>query len=251
MEPIEQPQANCTYCPFSATQIPTTFHIQWPSPEGCPQEVQRDIGKIVLDRVMQFLKVGDINSGPLWPCSNTRMRHYWPFLASWLADHHVHGNLIHVKCNACPNRQTPKDKLGLLILLLDMEFHWRKSAVFQQKYWYYMNAKTARDHQAIQITQDWFESVRMRLVACMFRDLPHVEAHDLHPPDIIHIISVRMFDHLMTWMYGFLQCHCRAPGFDEIWDGIPPYPNLYHIGETYWRILQWSSKQIITFGRII
>jgi hypothetical protein len=152
------------------------------------------------------------------------MRRCWPILASWLADHMEHANLIGVKYNACHKCQTPKDKLGSHILPPDLESHWRKSAVFQQKYQEYKNAKTASYHQAIKITKDWFESVSVRPVQCIFWDLRHVKAYDLHRPDILHNIYIGIFDHLMTWIDGFLQRHGKAAVFDEIWAGIPPYP---------------------------
>jgi len=55
----------------------------------------------------------------------------------------------------------------------------------------------------------------------------------------------------MTWIEGLLQCHGKAAVFDEIWAGIPPYPNFYHCGKTYQQISQWSSKEMRNFGRIV
>ena len=152
------------------------------------QQVLCDIAKIVLQPVTQFPKGGDINCGALRRCSDGKMRCCWPILASLLADHMEHANLVGVKLNACPKCQTPKDQLGSPILPLDLESHLRKSAVFQQKYRAYQNAKTASDRQAENITENWFESVSARPVACVFWYLPHVEAYDLHRPDVLHNI---------------------------------------------------------------
>jgi len=88
------------------------------------QQVLCDIAKIVLEPVMRFPEGGDINSGALWPCSDSKMRRWWPILASWLADHMEHANLMDVKYNGCPKCQTPKDELGSLILPPDLESHW-------------------------------------------------------------------------------------------------------------------------------
>ena len=60
-----------------------------------------------------------------------------------------------------------------------------------------------------------------------------------------------MFDHLMTWIVGFLQCHGKATVFDEIWAGIPAYPDFYHCGKAYWQISQWSGKEMRNLSRII
>jgi len=132
------------------------------------QQVPCDITKIVLEPVMRFPEGGDINSSTLWPCSDCKMCCCWPILASWLADHMEHANLMGVKYNACPKCQIPKDELGSLILPPHLESHRRKSAVFQQNHLEYQNAKTASDRQAIKITEDWFESVSGRPVLCIF-----------------------------------------------------------------------------------
>ena len=214
--------------------LPVPPKFQWNSASNdraqrdINQQVLCDIAKIVLEPVTRFPTGGDINSGALWPCSDGKMRCCWPIFASWLADHIEHANLMGVKDNAGPKCQTPKDKLGSRILPPDLESHRRKSAVFQQKYREYQNAKTASHHQAIKITEDWFESMGARPVPCIFWDLPYVEAYDHHWPDILHIIYITTFNHLMTWIEGYLQRHGKAAVFDEIWAGIPPYTNFYH-----------------------
>jgi len=70
-------------------------------------------------------------------------------------------------------------------------------------------------------------------VSCFFGDVPHVEAYNLHLPGILHKMYITMFDDLMTRIDGFLQCHCQAAAFDDIWAGIPPYPSVYHCGDAY------------------
>jgi hypothetical protein len=96
-------------------------------------------------------------------------------------------------------------ELGWLILPPELESHLRTSAVFQQEYREYQYAKIASDHQAIRFTEDRFESVSARLVPCTCWGLPHVENYNLHRPNILHNIYIGMFDHLMTWIEGFLQ----------------------------------------------
>jgi len=129
------------------------------------KQVLSDIAGIVLEPVRRFPKGGDIISGAQWPCSDSTMRHCWPILGSWWADHMEDANLMGVKYNACPKCQTPKDKLGSLILPPDLEFHRRKSAVFQQNCREYHIAKTAWNNQAIMVTEDWFKSVSAKMVS--------------------------------------------------------------------------------------
>jgi hypothetical protein len=87
------------------------------------QQVLCDIAMIVLDPVTGIPKGGDIGSCALWPCSDGKMSRCWPIVVSWLADHMEHANLMRIKYNTCPKCQTPKDKLGSLILPLDLESH--------------------------------------------------------------------------------------------------------------------------------
>jgi len=75
--------------------------------------------------------------------------------------------------------------------------------------------KTAGNHLA-KITEDWFEPVSARPVPCIFWDLPHVEAYDLHRPDILHNIYIMIFDHLMTYIENILQRHGKAALFGQI-----------------------------------
>jgi len=196
------------------------------------QQVWSDIAKIVLEPVTRFPEGGDMDSSALCPCSDSNQSHCWPIVASWQADHMEHADLMSIQYNACPKCQTPKDELQSLIIPLDLEFHQQQSAVFQQKFWEYQNAKTANNCQAIKNTEDWFQSLSVRPVTCIFWDHPHVEANKPHQPDILNIIFIGLFDLLLTWMQGFLQRHGKAAVFGEIWAAIPPYPSLYHYGKS-------------------
>jgi len=55
----------------------------------------------------------------------------------------------------------------------------------------------------------------------------------------------------MTQIEGFLRCHWNVTVFDDIWAGIPTYPNVYHCGKACWHISQSSGKERQNFGRII
>jgi hypothetical protein len=138
-------------------------------------QVLYDLAKIVLQLVTQFPKGGDINSVALWPCSNGKMHCCWPILASWLADHMEHANLMGIKYNACLKCQTAKDELESPILAPDFKSHCGRSAFFQQKYREYPNANTATEHQPITMTEDGSKSVSVWLVPCIPWDLLHVE----------------------------------------------------------------------------
>jgi len=69
---------------------------------------------------MRFPEGGDIHSGALWPCSDAKMRRYWPILVAWVADHMEHANHIGIKYHTCPKCQTLKDALRLHIVIPDL-----------------------------------------------------------------------------------------------------------------------------------
>ena len=215
------------------------------------QQVLSDIGKILQEAVTWVPKEGDTDSGALWPRSDSTMCPYCPIVTSWLADHMERVNLMRVRYNALTKCHTQNDELGSHILLLDMDSPQRKSAVFRQNHWEYQHAKTASDHQAPKITEQWFEFVGARPVLCIFWDLPHVIAYDLHWPEIIQYIFMAMYDHRMTRIKWFLQGHGKATVSDEFSAGIPPHPNFHHWGKDYRQILQWSGKEMEHFGQII
>jgi hypothetical protein len=88
-------------------------------------------------------------------------------------------------------------KLGLGILLGDVESHLQQRAVFQWTYQQCQYAHTASDHLAINVTKAWFQSVSARLVPGIISDVPHVAAYNPHWPDMLHAIHIIMFDHFM------------------------------------------------------
>jgi hypothetical protein len=107
--------------------LPVAPNFEWNSASGdralsnINQQVLCDIAKMVLEQVTRFMKGGDNNSRALWPYSNAKIRHCWPNLASWLANHLGHANHIGVKYNACPKCLILKDKLRLLIPPPDLD----------------------------------------------------------------------------------------------------------------------------------
>ena len=49
----------------------------------------------------------------------------------------------------------------------------------------------------------------------IFHRLDRVSASDLYKPDILHIIYLSLFKHMMDWIEAFLKKHGRLQAFDE------------------------------------
>lgn len=118
------------------------------------------------------------------------MCYCWPILVSWLADHIEHTNIVGIKYNACLKYQPLKHKLGSLTLWPDLQLHLWKSVVFQQKIWEFRNTNSDSNHQAIELANDWFESVIKRPVLSIIWDLPYVKPYDLHRPGSLDNIYI-------------------------------------------------------------
>ena len=76
---------------------------------------------------------------------------------------------------------------------------------------------TVGDRQAIKITEDCFKSVSGRPVLCIVWDLPRVKDYNFHRPDILHNIYMKPFNHLITWIVGFLQCQGKPRYLMRSW----------------------------------
>ena len=75
------------------------------------------------------------------------------------------------------------------------------------------------------------------------RHLP-VSAPDLHMPDLLHTIYLRLFKHMMDWIHGFLKKHARLQSFDDAWKTLPSYPGFFIPKKAYREITQWQGKEI-------
>jgi len=80
----------------------------------------------------------------------------------------------------------------------------------------YLKTKSASDRQTIMMTENWLQSLLARPVLCIFWNPLDVGAYNLHQPDILHNIFIRMFNHHMTWIEDFLQHHGKAMVFDVL-----------------------------------
>jgi len=67
------------------------------------QEALYYIAKTVAKPVNQYPAEGGINSGALCPCFNCKMHCPWPILASWLADHILHANVMGIEYMLAPS----------------------------------------------------------------------------------------------------------------------------------------------------
>ena len=85
----------------------------------------------------------------------------------------------------------------------------------------------------------------------IFDGLHRVSAPDLHMPDLLHTIYLRLFKHMMDWIHGFLKKHARLQAFDDAWKTLPPYPGFFIPKNAYREITQWQGKEMRNLGHCL
>jgi hypothetical protein len=202
----------------------------------------------ILQPLMAFQHTAELQDGTLWPCSDGQVRRCWPILSSWLADHMEYANLMGVKYNSCPKCFLPTQKLGSLVDPDELDEYRRRATVFEPQYKSYCNQPDADRRREL---EEWFTAHSVRPAPCVLWNFPYSDAYDLHRPDILHNVYLGMYQHIMSWINGFLEKYDRMKDFETVWRAIPAYPEFRHPKRGYSQVSQWSGKEMRNFGRIL
>jgi len=147
-----------------------------------------------------------------------------------------------LKSNTCPTCEVPAGELGTNIK------NYRASDYARYKRYGYENRfpglKSDRPH--IQ-----FRGLGIKLGQKVLHGLPRVSAHDLHTRDILHMVYLGLFKHMMDWIQAFLKKDRRLPAFDEVWKALPPYPGLLVTKNAYREVAQWQGNEMRNLGGCI
>ena len=117
-----------------------------------------------------------------------------------------------IKSNACPKCGVPSYKLGTVA-----------------------NHYLARNYTR---RNEHYEHLGIKAGPNIFQGLKRVSAPDLHMPDLLHIIYLELYKHIMDWIQGFLKNQLRQQAFDNAWKALPPYPGFYVLKKAYCKITQ-------------
>jgi len=71
-----------------------------------------------------------------------------------------------------------------------------------------------------------FETLGIDLAKNPFLGLHRVSAPGLHKPDLLLTVYLRLFEHLMDSISGFLMTHGQLHSFDDSSQALPPYPGF-------------------------
>ena len=179
-------------------------------------------------------------------CPDFKTRRCFPLLATWLADHMEYYKLFHLSPKVCGVCETPDSELGSAALgSYPMRDHVRYEEDF----------RLVNDPSLSKTTQTAakrrLEAVKVKPLHNALWNLPHVNTHLLHAPDLLHCVYLGILKHCLEWMKKFLIKHKRLEQFDTVWLSVEPYPTLYAFKRTYSSIGQWHGREMRTFGHVV
>ena len=142
-----------------------------------------------------------------------------------------------VKSNTCPKCEVPLEELGN-----DARYEYPV-----RDYARYELREREDGHQSPgseSDAADWTSNThRINMEPGIFDGLHQVLAPDLHMPDLLHTIYLRLFKHMMDWIHSFLKKHARLQSFDDAWKTLPPYPGFFIPQNAYVRLRSGKEKR--------
>ena len=181
----------------------------------------------------------DCADGKVWKC--------FPISSAWIADYMDYMALHGVKSNSCPKCKVLPWELGN---------NAKYSARYYTKYEYCQRENGFQSPRSDSDNADntenanlTFDTFRIDMGPGVFHWLYRVLVPDLHVPDLLHNIYLRLFKHMMHWMHGFLKKGGQLEAFDDAWETLPLYPAFLVPKKAYREVTQWQRKEMRNLGR--
>jgi len=137
----------------------------------------------------------------------------FPILSECIANHMENVALHGIKSNVCPTCDMLPGELGT-----DAKSHWARD---------YARYERSEHESASDDSGAKFETLGIDLEKNVFHVLHGVSAPGLHKPDLLQIVYLGFFKHLMDLISGFLKKHARLQAFDDTWKALPPYLRFF------------------------
>jgi len=113
------------------------------------------------------------------------------------------------------------------------------------------NSHRARDyarHQVCERESDdsgtMFETLGIDPEKKVLHRLRRVSAPGLHQPELLHVIYLALFKHLIDSISGFLKKHTWLQPFDDTRKALPPYTRFFVLKKVNDVVTQWQGKQM-------
>jgi len=162
--------------------------------------VNADILRGVCELIFAPLNSAAREGAPI-DCADGKIRRCFPILSGWIADHMENVNLHGIKSNACPECEVPPEELGTRA--------GRHGARDYARYECYQRESRSLHSETYDAADAHYtnETHRIKRVHNVFHGLLRVSTPDLHKPDMLHTIYIRLFKHMTDWIQGFRKKH--------------------------------------------
>jgi hypothetical protein len=178
--------------------------------------------------------LNQFGSEGLWiTCADLLDRICYPRLVGWIADHKENCLLYHIKNNLCPVCEISHGELGSGTVASLRNY---------EQYKRYFNEGR---------TQQLDDANVHAIPNSLFWSIDFLSAPMLWKPDLLHVLYLGLFKHLMEWLEDFLKRHGRFKRFNDLWKAMDPYPNIHMPTKIYSEISQWQGAEMRSFSRII
>jgi len=174
-------------------------------------------------------------------CANGKTHLSFPILSAGIADHAEHAALHGIGSKSCPMGEVLCKELGGNPLKM---YETRDYILYRER---------ALRHEPPEVAgiAEYFQQVGLQIGNNVLAELDRVNLADLYKPDLLQIIYLGLFKHMMEWVEGFLKKHKRQQAFDDAWKEVSPYPGLSIPKKAYLEVTQWQGKEIGNIGRSI
>ena len=95
---------------------------------------------------------------------------------------------------------------------------------------------------------EYLQQLGIKIGNNVLAGLDRVNPADLHKPDLLHNIYLRLFKNMMEWVEQFLKKHKRQPALDDARKVISPNSQLSVPNKTYREVTQWQGKEMCNLG---
>jgi len=174
-------------------------------------------------------------------CADRKTGLCFPILSAWIADHAELAALQGIGSKPCPKYEVPCEELGG-----DPRHMYETRG-------YMLYREKALRHEPAEAAgiAEYVPRWGVKIGNNVFTGLDRVCPTELHKPDLLHNLYLRLFKHMMEWVEGFLKKHKRQQAFGDAWKEIPPYPGFSLPKTAYGEITQWPGKEMRNLGRCI
>jgi len=162
-------------------------------------------------------------------------------MIAWIADHAEHATLHGIGSRSYPRCEVSCKELG------------ENPQKIYEVHDYTCYREKVLEHvprEAAAIAQ-YFQQMGMQIGSNVFTGLHRVNPADLHKPDLLHNIYLRLFQHIMQGVEGFLKWYKRQQAFDDAWKEILPYPGFSVPKKVYLEVIQWQGMEMRNLSHCI